>query len=256
MEAACPPTLARDGHFGAGADAKGRQLSVLSWNVLAPCYVDPVRYFRVSAEALDWSNRLPPLVDELREASADVILLQEVMFSAFAEDLQPLLASLDYASIMQEDKHRGPNHQTGNATFYKEDLFDLVWQEHRSRVLLVALKHRPSGVEVVFANAHLEGDPAKSMERVQQARSALQCASKRPGPHAMLLCGDFNAPLESSAVASFLSFGAVLPGVVEFGREVPQQGGQACEQGHPYSLQTAYAPSTDQFRCSRVLRHA
>ncbi|CAL1147194.1 unnamed protein product [Cladocopium goreaui] len=86
------------------------------------------------------------------------------------------------------------------------------------------------------------------MARVAQVRSALQEAARRGGPrgHALVLAGDMNAPLISSAVASYLSFGAVVPGVSEFGMLVDV--GKICaESGHPYSMTSAYTPDPNEF---------
>ncbi|CAE7396076.1 CCR4 [Symbiodinium natans] len=195
---------------------------------------------------MEWEARSDAIVEELREANPDIIALQEVMCELYEADLQPRLASLGYAGRVQKRKD---DHRTGNATFFREDRFEVGWEAHRSRVLLLGLRDlRGDRAEICVANAHLEGNPLKAMDRVSQVRSALQDASKHGGPqrHGLILCGDFNAPLISSAVASFLCFGQVLSGVSEFGHVVAP-GKTQDEIGHPYAMQSAYAPDVAEF---------
>ena len=52
-------------------------------------------------------------------------------------------------------------------------------------------------------------------------------------------------PLISSAVASYLSFGTVVPGVSEFGMLVDV--GKNTEGGHPYCMTSAYVPDPNEF---------
>ncbi|CAE7389024.1 cu, partial [Symbiodinium pilosum] len=167
-------------------------------NVLAPCFADvSTRYLHVPAAAMEWETRADLVVQELSEACPDIIALQEVMHELFEADLQPRLASLGYAGIMQQRTRKDDDHPTGNATFFREDRFELGWEAHRSRILLLGLRDKQSnGMEICVANAHLEGNPRQPMAR---ARSALQDARKRGGPqqHGLILCGDFNAPLSS-----------------------------------------------------------
>ncbi|CAE6947608.1 CCR4 [Symbiodinium sp. CCMP2456] len=237
--------LRRSGRF---LDESSQDFSILSWNILAPCFAaGSGHYLHVPAAAMEWEARSDLVVEELIEASPDVIALQEVMYELYEADLQPRLASLGYVGTMQQ-RSRKDDHQTGNATFFRESRFGIGWEAHRSRVLLLGLRDLQSGAEICVANAHLEGNPRKPMDRVSQVRSALLDASKHGGPqrHGLILCGDFNAPLISSAVASFLCFGQVLPGVQEFGYvvDVPSK---VSETGHPYAMQSAYTPDPDEF---------
>ena len=76
-------------------DAFPSQLSVMSYNLLAPIYVRPIDqrtglvqefakfgWAEPAAEVLDWSVRQPRLRKELQASQADVICLQEVQFEA------------------------------------------------------------------------------------------------------------------------------------------------------------------------------
>eukprot|EP00434_Breviolum_minutum_P025449 symbB.v1.2.022488.t1/scaffold1997.1/size93120/1 len=229
------------------------EVSLISWNVLAPCYVasSARHHAHVQPSALDWAHRSDLILEELIEADADLVLLQEVAYEQL-EELEARLASLGYSCVMQRPKKKGvksEDHPTGNASFFKAERFELCWEEHRSRILLLDLRDKWNNLEICVANAHLEGDPRQPMARVSQVKSALQEASRRGGPsaHALVLAGDLNAPLISSAVASYLSFGAVLPGVSEFGMLVDVEREMSRESGHPYSMTSAYAPDPMEF---------
>ncbi|CAJ1341243.1 unnamed protein product [Effrenium voratum] len=233
-------SLARAGRFGAEREA----VSLISWNVLAPCYASGnALYGHVAPAALDWGSRVELIMEELLEADADLILLQEVMYDLF-EELEARLVSVGYGAVMQRPKKKGEDHPTGNASFFRAERFSLSWADHRSRILLLGLRDSRCDAELCVANCHLEGDPRQPLARVAQLRSALLEAKRRGGQrHALVLAGDMNAPLISSAVASYLSFGSVLPGVVEFGWPVPVPEGQ--EDSFPYQMTSAYAPGAE-----------
>ena len=74
-------------------DVDPSRLSVLSYNLLAPCYVRPIdertggvrsfaafQWAEPANEVLDWEKRRPRLLAELQQCRADVIALQEVQF--------------------------------------------------------------------------------------------------------------------------------------------------------------------------------
>eukprot|EP00435_Cladocopium_sp_Y103_P063883 s1389_g25.t1 len=229
---------------------KPSEVSLISWNVLAPCYVtsSELRYVHVEPSALDWTRRCDLIVEELHQAAADLVLLQEVAHEQF-EELEARLGSLGYSCVMQRQRAKGKDHPTGNASFFFTERFELCWEDHRSRILLLDLRDKLNNdIELCVANCHLEGDPHQPMARVAQVRSALQEAARRGGPrgHALVLVGDMNAPLISSAVASYLSFGSVVPGVSEFGMLV-DVGKISAESGHPYSMTSAYTPDPHEF---------
>lgn len=78
--------------------------------------------------------------------------------------------------------------------------------------------------------------------RVTQLQNSLQMLSQQPH-HAGMVVGDFNCELRSSACASYLAFGFVSPGVLEWGREVP-----ALDVApHNFPLATAYVPNERDF---------
>eukprot|EP00662_Eupelagonemidae_sp_cell21_P009060 gene9060-24798_t len=58
------------------------------------------------------------------------------------------------------------------AVFYKPARVALEWSEHRSRAVLAALRHLPSGRVVWVTSCHLEGAPHKAEERFCQLTKA------------------------------------------------------------------------------------
>ena len=60
------------------ATAAAKQLSLLSWNILAPCYCPAGKYPSASADVLAWPRRQEGIVRRLAEVDADVVCLQEV----------------------------------------------------------------------------------------------------------------------------------------------------------------------------------
>ena len=62
------------------------------------------------------------------------------------------------------------------------------------------------------------------MRRVKQVRSALQFLQGCGEPHhAVVVTGDFNCDARSCAISSYMAFGQVLPGVMEWGFEVTKK---------------------------------
>jgi len=98
---------------------------------------------------------------------------------------------------------------------------------------------------VAVLNCHLEGSPQESAQRVKQLQTGLkQLGMVRH--QAVIVAGDFNCDLRSSASAAYLAFGSVPAGVLEWGREVPAAASEV--PGHGYSLSSAYgAVLTDEF---------
>ncbi len=90
-----------------------------------------------------------------------------------------------------------------NAVFFRSDKFTLWWEEHRTRVMLLALVYQDSlGISRVLyvVNVHLEGSPYRPNDRVNQMRNALQRMQQHqldnglsPQDCSVIICGDFNS---------------------------------------------------------------
>lgn len=165
------------------------QVSVLSWNLLAPSYDE---------NALPWETvRLPALRAWLtRFAACDVICVQEFDITSSAlDEVQQLMASHGFDCVVQ-NRNGFP---VVNATFFKASRFQLAWSEHRSRVLLCSLVLR-DGRELGIANVHLEAGAGKNNET--QRASQLKSALRRLRSHSAwceVVCGDFNSDLQTDS---------------------------------------------------------
>jgi len=218
----------------------GADLSVLSWNLLAQDCTSSIlgaqRYCHVPREDLAWSNRCLRIVEELLSADADVLCLQELNFADELSIRSPLEAA-GYVGLMQ--KKDDPKHPTGNATFWKSSKLSCASPAvHRSRVLTVLLQDEKKRERcVAVANCHLEGNPRESLARVKQLQSTLK-QLQQLRHQAVIVIGDFNCELQTSACASYLAFGFVIPGVIEWGKECPAPAAQV--PGHGYVLSSAY----------------
>lgn len=224
--------------------SKTEQFSVFSWNVLADCFAMDGKFSldHVPPEDLLWANRCQRILGVILSEMPAVVCLQEVMNEAFARDFQPALEAQGYEALMQPSKWKEGAAPSGNATFWRKDKFRLAWQQARSRIHTVILEDHTAR-RLALLNCHLEGAPTKSAVRVAQLQNSLQMLSQQPH-HACMAVGDFNCELRSSACASYLAFGFVSPGVLEWGREVPALPDVV---PHNYPLATAYVPNQRDF---------
>lgn len=228
------PVVPRKGrfHLPAGEDEAGsskesaaeegkNHVSVLSWNILADTLLQKnVReYAHIPEEWKVWETRRSAIVDELILCEADVICLQEVEFTAFEADLLPALAKVGYAGAMQNDKKRVQGHCQGVATFWKQEKFREEARQSRSRTLMTLLADS-AGRKLAVCNVHLEGHPMKSAARVKQLQNTLRDLSLKHNHQGLVVAGDFNCQLQSSACGAYLSFGSCPAGIMEWGSSV------------------------------------
>jgi len=164
------------------------EVSVLSWNLLAPSYGET---------ALDWESvRLPALRWHLQRFVAfDVMCFQEVDLAHAWQPLCETLALHGFTPVAQERK----DYPVVNATFFRSERLRLSWSQHRSRALLVSLL-LPDGREIGVANVHLEaGNGAVDLsQREAQLKSVLRRLRERKLSYEVV-CGDFNTPLNDEA---------------------------------------------------------
>jgi mRNA deadenylase 3'-5' endonuclease subunit Ccr4 len=175
-----------------GSRSAPDSLAVLSWNVLADCYAthdgEPQRgkgVDHVPLADLAWPTRCARILAELVAADADVVCLQEVEPSAFAQEFSPTLSAAGYDGLIQKNDHR-----VGTATFWRREKLSCVWENHRSRSLVTVLQHqqqqdpgRESEGEgearqqqrcTAVVNVHLQGHARETLARVKQLSSSLR----------------------------------------------------------------------------------
>ena len=196
-------------------------VSIFCWNVLADTFLmkNVREYAHIPHEWKVWDRRCPAILDEIESADADIVCLQEVEFKAFDQDFKPKLAALGYSAAMQSDNKRSQKHSSGVATFWKRDKFELVVNSSRSRAMTVVLKDQVHRVLAV-CNVHLEGHPMLSTARVKQLQNSLRELAMKHSHNALVVVGDFNCQMRSSACGAYLSFGSCPPGLLEWGESV------------------------------------
>jgi len=172
------------------------QFSVVSFNTLVRWYYH--WHSHTPEEWRSWDHRHRLLRRLLPAFNASVLCLQEVNHPTFEEDFGFLRRRHGYRAVLQ--RPAGRRFTMVCATFFDPAAFALEWEDHRSRALLLGLRHRATGRPVVVVNAHLKGGPGReaARDRLAQLRSALRRAARRfanpPERYraGVVVAGDFN----------------------------------------------------------------
>lgn len=207
---------------------RGDGLAVASFNMLLRAFDRKAYYPSVPPELRAWPGRKAQLKALLLGMGADVYLMQEVECSSFREEF-PFLEGYGAAAPKDDSKGKTPG-LAKCCVLFREELLELLWEEHRSRVVLCALRHRATGRLIYVASAHLEGAPWEGATRLKQLRNALDSLQRRmrvdgvaPDECSLIFAGDFNEGPDGAVCASLRS-----------GEEVEG----TCR--HPFKLSDAY----------------
>lgn len=231
--------------FGQGDSKDGVSMrpgpfSILSWNILAQTlYESHCESIGISHHP--WPQRLRRIIQILSHADSDIMCLQECELHSFHYDLLPALSDLGYDGVAQEDmridsekptplkevtKHRDPRNHIA-ATFWKRDKFEPVAKTYvrtRSMTNVFRVKNTSGKSEfsptLAVINCHLEGNPKRFSERTHQLQHALTDLAKTMQKesddslsafnnplNALVIAGDFNCELQSSACSAYLRIG-------------------------------------------------
>lgn len=200
------------------------QVSLLSWNILAPQWATPAKYpWAKAAGDLAWPAREKRIVQQIADADADVVCLQECSVEHWS-GLYAALQREGYDGVLQEVK---AGHPYTNAVLLKRGQLELVRSESRSRALITVLRacSAPAAPPLYLANVHLEagGGKEEAATRLFQVRSLLrrielQCeadearadASSSPRPVPLVIAGDLNCD-RSSGLHELLVSGRLAP---------------------------------------------
>ncbi|KXZ50586.1 hypothetical protein GPECTOR_16g761 [Gonium pectorale] len=172
----------------------GAHFKVLQWNVLADGLAQNGDFCRVPPGCLEWEYRRPLLLQEILEANADIICLQELNHF---DELRQVLAELGYDGAFRE-KHASPALKyeyppDGMAVFYRRQRFscgagavegrsfhdDATGREQSQGYLQIVLHDRVVGRELLVVTTHLKAKDGAECEdmRYQQARQLLHNVS-------------------------------------------------------------------------------
>eukprot|EP00403_Amphidinium_massartii_P001689 CAMPEP_0178378412 /NCGR_PEP_ID=MMETSP0689_2-20121128/4415_1 /TAXON_ID=160604 /ORGANISM="Amphidinium massartii, Strain CS-259" /LENGTH=516 /DNA_ID=CAMNT_0019998485 /DNA_START=240 /DNA_END=1787 /DNA_ORIENTATION=- len=224
---------------GTPLDGELGNVSVMSYNLLAPLFVRPIdlrtgavqpfaafQWAEPANEVLDWEVRQPRLLAELKASGADVLCLQEVQFErlegseefglpSWLRELSEYEAELPSQTALQqmaERKQAGLNAEVaiGTAVLYKRSRLQQAGSSFSSTNTRVGACVR--GVEgsqlthlgpTVFFSVHL--DATTEEKRVDQLLNCLDLA-RQVGSREVVIAGDMNTEcLTGSCVASILA---------------------------------------------------
>ncbi|GAX79232.1 hypothetical protein CEUSTIGMA_g6672.t1 [Chlamydomonas eustigma] len=173
--------------------ASCQSFKILTWNVLADGLAQNGDFVKTPLPLLEWSYRMPLIIEELKEAQADIICLQEVNRY---EELEHHLGLLGYQGCflakISSPCERYMYPRDGVAIFFNPDRFQLQGQPQgtmfldedglrRSQGFLqVLLKDKASNRKVVVVTTHLKAKEGAAEEqiRIQQIRQLLHHLKK------------------------------------------------------------------------------
>lgn len=217
------------------------KFSVLSWNTLADGLAQNGSFSRTPTKALEWSHRLPALLEEIYRHDADIVILQEVnrydnfdaalsghgyvgtfcqkQFSACTQLGFPLDGLAVFFKTSRFKSLAPPKHaafvtadgQAMSQSWLALHLVDKVAQ----RPLLVATTHLKAKDTPEYAELRLA--QARQLVGVLQREATLHDGKAQP---AIILGGDFNAPLDAACCQEIT--GSAL-GLTPAQRSVPPQ---------------------------------
>lgn len=167
-------------------------MKIVSYNVLADCYVKPEMFPLVRPEHLDRGYRRRLLIERLVGYAADVICLQEVEEEVFGE-LQTRLTG--YQGVLAR---KGGGKPDGCATFVRGRSAShqpRPYSDGTGHVALVTLLE-----DVAVVNTHFKWGSATSRVGLDQAVELLDGLDSGVD---WIVCGDFNAAPDSALVAEF-----------------------------------------------------
>uniref|UniRef100_A0A0G4HHV1 Endonuclease/exonuclease/phosphatase domain-containing protein n=1 Tax=Chromera velia CCMP2878 TaxID=1169474 RepID=A0A0G4HHV1_9ALVE len=226
-----PPLLDRKVTTVGGDGEASCRLTVLQWNVLAQavCYKED-NFVECEEEHLTLEYRFPLVVAEILRCNPDVICLEEV---DFFERLEESLGKEGFEGAFHPklaDKPEGPQ-RDGTAIFWKTSRLCLAVEGETKRggvqrmrfskegevacgaggeaeregkaatqgFLEVHLKGKDSDVPPLMVIAtHLRAKEEHEVTRVVQVKQLIDHL-KKVNPKRCFVCGDFNAPPESSS---------------------------------------------------------
>ncbi|WWC91929.1 uncharacterized protein L201_006881 [Kwoniella dendrophila CBS 6074] len=171
------------------SSGKQESFTVLTYNILCHSFAPGTTYSYTPSWALDWEYRKIALLNEIAQASADIVCLQEIDCEQFAEFFLPELKRHGYegqhyprsrARTMSSDEQKAVD---GCATFWKSDRFQLIeaqvvefnqlaisktdmrTEDMFNRVMsrdniavVAALEFKASGARLLVANSHIYWD--------------------------------------------------------------------------------------------------
>lgn len=211
--------------------------SVISYNILADCYVDKAGYFY--SKDLSTTHRHESLIKELKSMNfATIMCFQEVTQKYFCESLEPSLNEFGYRGVFQQKSQKYPNginSADGLAIFYHYDTCELVCTEpvilnnllhvkwrlqqngdlpgncYKDTVALLCVL-KINGKLLALCNVHIHWDYTKHLLQTLQGclvYNELVGFSQKYSVDAQLYCGDFNTQPQNELYKILTETGSV-----------------------------------------------
>jgi len=205
------------------------ELSVCSFNMLAPAYHWIGHAEEESKKEQDRKDRIPNSIAMAKAANADVLLLQEVeggdLFEPRLKQLlqEPMVGGLeghdDY--VLTALHPNRPGDVVGLAVAWRSKKHALLSSEGFRRGMVVQLEELDSGSTFCVGNVHLPAKPADiegrlktmatTIRKVDGCESPIRCT---PLDGAIIIGGDFNCDQDSPTV-HLLKTGSSMHGTVK-----------------------------------------
>lgn len=209
--------------------------TIMSYNVLAEMYATKTMVPHCPSHFLDFNFRKLNLIREINKAHPDIVCLQEVQAEHFDTFWLPELAKSGYHGLFKKKTKdvftgAGKYSMDGCATFYRQDLFDLIRSEEiefrdlamqrlqvnknqnltrmiKDNVALVLFLRPkyfgPNMNDNVFCvgNTHIMANPQYTDVKIWQVYAFLQelYHLTNQGTIPLVLAGDFNSTPDSGA---------------------------------------------------------
>ena len=191
-------------------------MRIVSWNVLADCYVRASYYPRTDPALLRPGARTAAILDFIAAEPADVFCLQEVEPGLFAAALERLAG---WALHFESKRGRpdgcallarpGVALTAVGALVFADGAPDRKDSGHIALLALAHVAGRPVGI----ANTHLRWDAPGTPDASRWAVRQVNALRRHflASAHPWVLCGDLNLEADDSVYAMLLNFGLVDP---------------------------------------------
>ncbi len=193
-----------------------KEIDVISFNVLAPCWASPTHYTPAVAPYLDRVSRRQHIIDFLNSVAdkADIIALQETTQVEFNYFKQALAAKFFAFQVYHDSQYWSswitpdvPWEPNGVAIFIKKSSFtnvsfrDLALTQDGNHAAYFEGIQQRTGMTVRAASVHLDNDSAANRPRELKS---LMGVMKLDTTSRDIIAGDFNYDTQSGALKNIL----------------------------------------------------
>lgn len=231
------------------------ELSVCSFNLLAPSYHWIGHEEEEQKKTHDREQRVPMAIDMAKQTNADVLLLQEV---EGGESFEPRLKQLlrtpigsieGYDQVQWAALHPNRNGDVvGLAVAWRSRKHMLISSDEYRRGMVLQLEELDSGATFCVGNVHLPAKPADIEGRLKTMATTIRKVDGCESPirqtaldSAIIIGGDFNCDHNSPTV-HLLTTGSSLYGTVRdrnYKTKISKD--EAAKMRHRYRFQDIYA---------------